>query len=245
MNRRKSLAEFYQILEEVRTKIGGFKLLADSHGRMGWPTRGVYFFFEPGEVRGDGQTPRVVRVGTHAVSRNSRTTLWTRLRQHRGTLKGAYAGGGNERGSVFRYLVGNALLRSGCLPAQTLVDSWDTGQAAPAQIRRSEHALEVAVSERIRVMPFLWVAIDDPSGSESIRKVLERNAIALLSNFRREPIDLPSRSWLGLNSVQPKVRESGLWNVDHVDQEFAESFLVEFRHRVDEMPSRSSIMPPR
>jgi hypothetical protein len=57
-----------------------------------------------------------------------------------------------------------------------LVDSWDTGQSAPVEIRHVEHALEVAVSDRIRVMPFLWVAIDDPLGSESTRKFIERNA---------------------------------------------------------------------
>jgi hypothetical protein len=135
-------------------------------------------------------------------------------------------------------LVGNALLHSGCLPPQTLVDSWDTGQTAPAEIRRAEQALEVAVSDRIRVMPFLWVAIDDPSGSESIRKVIERNAIALLSNFQREPIDPPSKSWLGLNSVQPKVRASGLWNVDHVDEDCSPDFLVELGRRVAAMPER-------
>jgi hypothetical protein len=235
MNRGEGLEEFYQILDLLRIKIGGFKFLADSHRRMGWPTRGVYFFFEAGEVREDEQTARVVRVGTHAVSRNSRATLWTRLRQHRGSLKGTYAGGGSERGSVFRYLVGDALLKSGCLPPQTLVDSWNAGQTASVETSRAEHALEVAVSDRIRVMPFLCVGIDDPPGSESIRKVIERNTIALLSNFQRVPIDRPSKSWLGLYSAQPKVRESGLWNVDHVDEDFTVSFLVEFRHGVDEM----------
>jgi len=239
MNRQEGIAQFYQILEQLQFKVGGFRRLADSHGRMGWPTRGVYFFFERGELRDDGRTPRVVRVGTHAVSRNSQTMLWHRLRQHRGTLKGAYAGGGNERESVFRYLVGDALLRSACLPPQVRADSWDTGHSAPAEIRRTEHALEVAVSDRIRAMPFLWVAIDDPAGPESTRKVIERGAIALLSNFQREPSDPPSKSWLGLNSSQPKVRQSGLWNVHHIEEEYSASFLVEFRRRVDDMPSRS------
>jgi hypothetical protein len=235
MNRRESLAEFYQILELLRIKIGGFKLLAESHGRMGWPTRGVYFFFEPGEVRDNERTPRVVRVGTHAVSRNSQATLWTRLIQHRGGLRGVYAGGGNERTSQFRYLVGNALLRSGHLPPEAVVESWDNGQSAPPEIRRAEHALEVMVSNRIRAMPFLFVAIDDPSGPESIRKVIERNSIALLSNFQRESIDPPSASWLGLHSYESKVRRSGLWNIDHVDEESNERFLTEFRHLVGEM----------
>jgi hypothetical protein len=35
---------------------------------MSWPRRGVYFFFENGEMRSEtGTGPRVVRVGTHAM----------------------------------------------------------------------------------------------------------------------------------------------------------------------------------
>ena len=77
------------------------------------PRRGVYFFFEPGELREDGRTPRVVRVGTHAVSAGSRTTLWTRLRDHRGHVIGRHVGGGNHRASIFRRHVGSALLGRG------------------------------------------------------------------------------------------------------------------------------------
>ena len=76
----------YGILEYLRKRIGERKL-KDCHGRMGWPNQGVYFFFEPAETRSDGQTPRVVRIGTHAVSKGSRTTLWTRLSTHRGSVK--------------------------------------------------------------------------------------------------------------------------------------------------------------
>jgi hypothetical protein len=77
--------------------------------RSGWPGRGVYFFFEDHEFREDGSTLRVVRVGTHAVSANSRTTLWNRLHTHRG----ASSGGGNHRGSIFRKRVGETLLQVG------------------------------------------------------------------------------------------------------------------------------------
>jgi len=95
MNRREVVAEFYEILQGLRAKQGGFKLLATCHGKMGWPARGAYFFLEGGEFRSDGSTPRVVRIGTHAVSANSQTTLRTRLSQHRGSLKGSYSGGGS------------------------------------------------------------------------------------------------------------------------------------------------------
>ena len=68
---------------------------------MDWPKRGVYFFFKPGETRRDG-TPRVVRVGTHALKTGSGTSLWDRLSKHRGNLAGRSPGAGNHRGSIFR-----------------------------------------------------------------------------------------------------------------------------------------------
>ena len=81
--RRRDLDRLYGLLAELRERLGGYKYLRDCNGRMSWPKRGVYFIFEDGELREDGHTPRVVRVGTHAVSAGSRTTLWNRLSQHR------------------------------------------------------------------------------------------------------------------------------------------------------------------
>ncbi len=72
-----------------------------------WPTRGVYFFRETGESRRTQPSfLRVIRVGTHAVSTNSKSTLRARLRTHRGGQNG----GGNHRGSIFRLHAGAALL---------------------------------------------------------------------------------------------------------------------------------------
>ena len=79
MSRQSDLDEFYRLLGELRSRLGGCRMLRDCTGKNGWPERGIYFFFEDGEFREDGVTPRVVRVGTHAVSEGSKTTLWTRL----------------------------------------------------------------------------------------------------------------------------------------------------------------------
>lgn len=103
------LETFFQLLGDLEDRVGGKRLLAECHGRMNWPERGVYFFFEPGERRGaPGQGARVVRVGTHALKTGGRTTLWKRLSQHKGS---AQTGGGNHRGSIFRLLIGDALIR--------------------------------------------------------------------------------------------------------------------------------------
>lgn len=106
-NRVADTSRFYHLLAGIEGRIGGRPVLAACDGRMDWPQRGVYFFFEAGEQRSfSGAGDRVVRVGTHAVTDKSRTTLWARLSQHRGSAK---SGGGNHRGSIFRLLVGRAL----------------------------------------------------------------------------------------------------------------------------------------
>ncbi len=96
MNRQDDLDQFYELLDHLRKALGGYRRLRDCDGRSGWPKRGVYFFFEDGEVRENGRDLRVVRVGTHALTATSRTTLWNRLSAHRGNPGGARPGGGRR-----------------------------------------------------------------------------------------------------------------------------------------------------
>jgi hypothetical protein len=188
--------------------------------RSGLPGRGVYFFFEYHEFREDGSTLRVVRVGTHAVSVNSRTTLWNRLHTH----KGASTGGGNHRGSIFRKRVGEALLQvRGYSPE--IRASWGNGSSAPRSTRLAEVQLERDVSAVIGAMPFLWIEVADAPGAGSGRAYLERNCIALLSNYRKEAIDEPSDGWLGLHSPEETIRSSGLWNTNYVNDGYTPAFL--------------------
>jgi hypothetical protein len=106
--RLQGLVTFYSLLDELGNKVGGARTLASCRGRMQWPARGVYFFHETGENRADtGEGSRVVRVGTHALKEGRSTTLWDRLSAHRGKLR---SGGGNHRGSIFRLIVGTALI---------------------------------------------------------------------------------------------------------------------------------------
>ena len=165
-----------------------------------------------------GVAPRIVRVGTHALKAGSRAKLWTRLAQHRGQ---AGSGGGNHRGSIFRLIVGTALIERDGVDFPT----WGQGSSAPREIRDGEQALEKAVSEVIGAMPFLWLAVRDEPGPNSLRGYIERNAIALLSNFGKELLDGPSPHWLGHFCNRERVRTSGLWNSVHVDARYDPAFL--------------------
>ena len=73
--------------------------------------------------------------------------------------------------------------------------------------------------------PFLWLSVDDDPGPQSLRGFIERNAIALLSNYGKPPIDPPSDSWLGGYCSREKVRTSGLWNSNHVDESYDSALL--------------------
>jgi hypothetical protein len=213
------LRNFYDLLDELERKLGA-RTLSECSGRMVWPLRGVYFFMEEDENRSDtGLGFRVTRVGTHAITTTSKTTLWNRLSQHRGQEK---SGGGNHRGSIFRLLVGTALIakRGYDLP------SWGVGNNAPPDVRKCEHQLECEVSRTIGAMRILWLGIDDFPEATSSRSYIERNVIGLLSNFERYPLDPPTEGWLGHNCNRHRVRRSGLWNQNHVDQSYDPEFLV-------------------
>ncbi|UPV74304.1 hypothetical protein M0R89_17425 [Halorussus limi] len=233
MTRRTDLDRFYGLLHELRERVGGYRYLANSTGRMDWPDRGVYFFFAREVSRTDDDQPRVARVGTHAVSEGSGTTLWDRLRGHRGTFSGGHEDGGNHRGSVFRLRVGEALI-----DREGLADEypyWGEGSSAPKDgLRDEEYDMEKRVSFYVRGMPLLWVDVDDEPGPDSDRAYIERNAIALLSNYRRESLDPRDTRWLGTSSSSPEIRQSGLWNVDHVEEDYDPAFLDVFEEYVAE-----------
>ena len=238
-NRIADTVRFYDLLQQLQGCLGGYRRLADCDGRMGWPQRGVYFFFEPGESRSlSGVGDRVVRIGTHALTDGSRSTLWQRLSQHRGSAR---SGGGNHRGSIFRLLVGLALARRGDC---SLPRSWGVGADPGAAVRKLELGSRAAVKEaevdlerrvgaHIGEMPFLWLNVPDAASAASARGRIERNAIALLSHACAPAADRPSANWLGVHSDRPRVRASGLWNNNHVDERYDAAFLGEMAMLVD------------
>jgi hypothetical protein len=230
LKRLDDIERFYGLLQRLSRRVGGTRMLGDLGGFHDWPPRGVYFFFEPSEFR-TNSGPRVVRIGTHALGLGSRSTLRQRLGQHRGAL----SGGDNHRGSIFRLLIGQALLAKGGLPGCT---SWAVkGTAEDAstslgidrdELISAEAPVEQAVSAYLGALPFLWVSVDDEPSPDSQRGFIERNAIGLLSNFVRAALDPPSASWLGHFSNRARVRGSGIWNQRHVDETYDPTFLRTF-----------------
>ncbi len=237
------LNRLYNLLDRLAEGVGGPRSVAQARVGDKWPRRGLYLFFEPGEYRAhtDSQL-RIVRVGTHAVSTGSVSTLWGRLRAHKGTGDG----NGNHRGSIFRLHVGSALLARGDIAPS--VPTWGAGHTAPRSVREAESHIERSVTEYIGAMSILWLNVDDVPGPASDRAYLERNIIALVSN-RQQPADPPSGSWLGRWSPYHAIRESGLWNLRHTLDTYDPLFLgvleLYVQVTLGELPLPAGSMAPR
>ncbi|WP_334187830.1 peroxide stress protein YaaA [Noviherbaspirillum sp.] len=197
------------------------------------PERGVYFFLDRST---NSPEWRVSRIGTHAVSAGSKSTLRSRLRAHLGSRSGM----GNHRGSIFRLHVGNAMLRRHGESIQT----WGLGSVAPPELRASEELqiaeelLERRVSEYIGALGVLWIDVPDDAGPFSERACIERNSIALLSNYRK-PIIGADAEWLGSYSLRDEIRTSLLWNLKHVEESYSPDFLNVLERAVERTLERS------
>lgn len=223
----KNIEVLYETMKRLEQGLEGKRLLRLCNGRMSWPMRGVYLMFEPGEVRENSPTElRIVRVGTHAVSKDSKSNLWTRLRTHKGTV----AGGGNHRSSILRLHVGAALLRSGRLRLQC--NTWGQGQVRPPNVDTREKDVEQAVSSYLQEMSVLWLDIPDEPSATSDRAYIERNIIALLASHNKLK-RVQGSDWLGNFSEKKQIRSSGLWNIDHAERNFDEHSLSILEHYVD------------
>jgi len=189
--------------------------------------RGIYIFLRHDCNSGDSILEQVVRIGTHSIKKGgSKSTLWGRLRQHRGNISN---GGGNHRGSIFRLLVGDAIIRRENISDQ--FSAWGIKRNASRAIRDSELLLEQRVSEYVRQLPFMVLKVDPAIDGPVHRAYLERNLIAILSSVghKRES------DWLGTFSSRQEVRNSGLWNNNHVNEEYDSAFLGLMEDYVVEM----------
>ncbi|NMC44951.1 MAG: hypothetical protein GYA46_13615 [candidate division Zixibacteria bacterium] len=208
--------------------------LEHCHGRQPyWKEcrRGIYLFFDPYEMRSDGVTHRVVRVGTHSIKNGvGFATLWGRLKQH----KGNEAGGGSHWCSIFRDLVGTALGNRD----HNAPECWTDPSVIYKEVKEIEIPHEKRVSEYIRPLPFVIIKVDPHPDPDNHRKYLETNLIALLSNFNGRVAtpactDEPSATWLGRYAGNPKVVESGMWNSMDIKTHYDPDFFNLLEHYID------------
>lgn len=152
------------------------------------PANSIYLFFERGEVVpiGDHAIDRIVRVGTHTADGR----FPRRIRDH-------YRG--DRRASVFRYLVGSALLHRAD-PGTSRLITWAYGEGS--MVRDIEADVDATLAE---TFTFASISVD----RREDRLAFERGLIALLAQHPAAP---PSPTWLGRFAGHPAIRRGGLWN---------------------------------
>lgn len=237
------LEEFYRKLGVLYDRTDGPYYLDDVDGRLDWPDRGMYLFFSQDTDMAYDPVSEwdLVRIGIVGDSAGSSSTLWHRLRAHRGTLSGDYAGGGNARGSIFRKHIGRCLIETEGLnekypnwgvPHSKLAENLST-----AELRAQEHPLEQRVSEYIASLPFLVVDIPGEPGPDSERAQLERNLIALVAHARRTNPSLKRDDWLGTHSPRAEIAKTGLWNIQHVNGLYSNSVVDDLEPYIESTAS--------
>ncbi|MBA7653527.1 hypothetical protein ES703_61377 [subsurface metagenome] len=232
--RVQDVARLYSMLKDPLLMETQFRSFSECTGSMVWPQRGIYIFYEPGYNRMLCSSElKIMRVGTHAVSKGSSSSLWKRLKTHKGNEDFS----GKHRASIFRLHVGTALIARDGLDCP----SWGIGQSTNRDIEEIEAAIEKRVSEYLRGMKVLSIRIEDPPSKISDRAYIEQNMIALLSG-PVGPVDLAKESWLGYHCHNPAVRRSSLWNVEYTDMEYDPNFLDILQVYIDVSAGR--ISPP-
>jgi hypothetical protein len=107
-------------------------------------------------------------------------------------------------------------------------DSWGKGQNTDPLTRAGERDLEARVSAHIARHVAVLVPIEDPEQGRTGRAVVEQGAIAVLSSPADEQgIPRPGPEWLGNWSPDPRIRNSGLWNVRNVGESPSPEFFAE------------------
>ncbi len=166
----------------------------------GIPVNGVYFMFETGETGHEGE--RIVRIGSHTGDGN----LAARLREHITQ---------NKDRSIFRKNIGRALLSRDHDP---FLEAWNLDMTKRIDRDRYEHLVdpakqgkvEQAVSDYIEKHVSVSVVA---APSRDIALKLECLCIATVSLCASCS---PSPGWFGNSSPKPKIRESGLWQEQHL-----------------------------
>ena len=171
------------------------------------PSNGIYIIFEKGETFHG--MDRIIRVGTHTGDNQ----LFSRLNQH--FLKE------NKNRSIFRKNIGRSLLHKENNPYSKEWE-YDTtsreGKEKYAKLLNLE--LEKELEKRIStyIHENLSFVVFEVKTKEE-RLFWEERIIATLSKAANQGEIKPSDKWLGNFSPDPKVRQSGLWQSNHLNGE--------------------------
>lgn len=180
------------------------------------PHNGIYFFYESGEIWGHGGNKlRIVRVGTHRAG-----NFGSRIREHYllDELNLDINKPKPSDRSIFRKNIGRALLNK---VNDNYLKVWEIkflnkeNRVSFGQKRdiEKEKKIELEITKLLKDnFKFRYIILDnqiDRMGS----KGLESSLIGTLANCG---LCKHSLNWIGKYSTEEKIKESGLWQVQHL-----------------------------
>jgi len=182
------------------------------------PENGIYFFYEKGEICGHrGIRRRIVRIGTHRDG-NFRNRIGEHYLLSAAKMKFDNSMPAPKDRSIFRKNLGRALLRK---RGDRYADLWEVDFTTSAN--RNKYRVQRDISHELMIegeitnilretFSFRFVSV--PEEVDRLGSLgLER---ALIGTCARCDSCKPSSRWLGLYSPKSKIRESGLWLVQHL-----------------------------
>ena len=166
---------------------------------------GIYIMYDKEEFFKD--ECRIVRIGTHGLNKNN-DGLKSRLKKHYNSNHRKNSPGGNESSSIFRKKIGKAFLKND----PNLQTEW-TNETITDKKKKKE--IEGKISDYINEhIIFKTVEINTPDQ----RKWFEA---ALLSTLNQDDEFKHSISpnWLGHNTEEQTIKDSGLWITKELDRQ--------------------------
>jgi hypothetical protein len=183
------------------------------------PKNGIYFFYEKGELNTHDDKLGIVRVGTHKGD-----NFRSRISEHY-LLDGMKRFDNNSPApkdrSIFRKNIGRALLNKKNSEYLPIWEQDFTTKAVQQKYRHKrdtafEYSVETEITGILRkTFNFRFIEIDDQELRMG-KKGLEGRLIGTLSHCR---LCKPSSQWLGNHSPKKQIRESGLWLIQHLNDD--------------------------
>jgi len=183
-------------------------------GRL--PENGIYFFYEEGESWGHGGDGlRITRIGTHRDG-----NFRSRIAEHYLLKESDMNFDATKRAphdrSIFRKHIGRALLNQ---DKDSYLQIWNKDFTKRQEREQYGHLRDIEKEKRIEStitqllresLYFRFIIID----SKEERRRLESSLIGTVAQCT---LCRPSPTWLGENSPDRRVRESGLWQIQHLN----------------------------
>ena len=181
------------------------------------PPNGIYFYYEDSQVLGHGSyKPRIVRIGINKGANNFRKRISEHYLPSEKKMNFNKNRPKPSDRSIFRKNIGRALLNKANDPYLKIWDKDFTTRNKREQYGdfrdiSKEKQIEREITKALReTFSFKLMIVED----NEERKKLESRLIPTVNKCSQ---CIPSLDWLGKHSPKKKIRDSGLWQEQHLN----------------------------